>query len=127
MDSPETRQTLNSSAANPLRIRSAMSDIAGSGELSIARVATHLGTSPRTLQRNLSRHGITYRELVDSVRREIALVLLVETNLPVHKIAQRLGYRTPSAFSRAFARWTGQAPQQLRRDRKAVGAAVSRE
>jgi AraC-like DNA-binding protein len=101
-----------------------MSDIACSGELSIARVATHLGTSPRTLQRNLSRHGITYRELVDSVRREIALVMLVETNLPVHTIATRLGYRTPSAFSRAFTRWTGQAPCAARRRRNVRGSSL---
>jgi AraC-like DNA-binding protein len=127
MNSSETRQALKSSAANPLRIRSAISDIACSGDLSISQVARHLATSPRTLQRSLSRHGITYRELVDSVRREIALVMLVETNLPVHKIATRLGYRTPSAFSRAFARWTGQAPCVARRRGAAIGAAASRE
>jgi AraC-like DNA-binding protein len=114
MDSSETRQTLKTSAANPLRIRAAMSDIAHSGGLSISRVARHLGTSPRTLQRRLSRHGVTYRELVDSVRKEIALVMLVETNLPVRRIAERLGYRTPSAFPRAFARGPGEAPLRLR-------------
>lgn len=116
--STEMSQVLSIAVVDPVRIRSAMGDVARSGPLSITRVARHLGTSPRSLQRALSRHGLTYRELVASVRKEISLVLLLETTLSVRQIAERVGYRTPSAFSRAFMRWTGEAPHIVRRDRR---------
>lgn len=96
-----------------------MCEAARTGPLSVSRIARHLGTSPRTLQRTLAMHGVTFRELVDSIRQEAALVLLAETGLPVREISECIGYRTPSAFARAFSRWTGRSPNHYRLDCKA--------
>jgi AraC-like DNA-binding protein len=53
--------------------------------------------------------------VVDGVRKERALALLGEHDLPISMIAVRTGFATPSAFTRAFRRWTGLAPSDFRR------------
>jgi AraC-like DNA-binding protein len=100
--------------ADPARVRALMAELALSGPLSIERVARHLGTSPRTLQRHLSGRSLTFRTIVDETRLEIARVLLCKTDLRVQEIAARTGYRTPGSFARAFGRWTGRSPRAYR-------------
>jgi AraC-like DNA-binding protein len=104
--------------ADPMRLRSTVGGLALTGPLSIHRVARHLGTSPRSLQRRLAGQNTTFRQLVDAVRLDMARVLLRETDLAVGEVARRLGYRTPSGFARAFARWTGRSPRAFRRTRE---------
>jgi len=99
---------------NALRLRTLLSELVLTGSLSIERVAQYLGTSPRTLQRRLANRQRTYRDFVDEVRLTWAQTLLCKTDTPVHEIAQRLGYRNPNAFSRAFRRWTGTTPRAYR-------------
>jgi AraC-like DNA-binding protein len=48
------------------------------------------------------------------VRREIAARHLAERQLAISKIAFLLGFSEPSAFHRAFKRWTGRAPLSYR-------------
>jgi AraC-like DNA-binding protein len=98
-----------------MRLMQLMSELSLSGPLSVERVARHLGTSPRTLQRRLSNQGMTFRLLVDAVRLDVARSLVCHTDLPVQEVAARLGYRTPGSFARAFARWTGYSPSAYRR------------
>jgi AraC-like DNA-binding protein len=93
------------------------------GRISLAAVASSLGTSPRTLQRRLGRHGVTYWALVEQSRFEIAGALLRETDLKVQEIAARIGYGTPGAFTRAFTGWAGRAPTAYRRAHAEGGAA----
>ncbi len=83
-------------------------------KLSLAYVAANFGTSPRTLQRRLNRHGVTYWALVEQSRFEIAGALLRETDLKVQEIATMIGYGTPGAFTRAFTGWAGRAPSVYR-------------
>lgn len=90
-------------------------ELALSGPLSINRVAGHLGISPRSLQRGLALENTTFRQIVDTVRLEIARTLLAATDSPVQTIAAKVGYRTPGSFARAFGRWTGQSPREYRR------------
>jgi AraC-like DNA-binding protein len=52
---------------------------------------------------------------------EIARVLLCMTDLDVQDISDRLGYSTPSGFSRAFASWAGCSPQSFRKAAKRRG------
>lgn len=104
----------NGSDIEALRLRALLGELALSGPLSIGRLARHLGTSPRTLQRRLADRRLNYRALVEEVRLETARTLLCRTDLPVQDIASRLGYRTPSAFARAFGRWTGCSPRAYR-------------
>ncbi len=79
-------------------------------------VARLFSVSRRTLLRHLHAEGHTYRQVVNEVRLEIACMLLAKTNLPLKQIAEVLNYSEPSAFTRAFERWSGQAPSAWRRD-----------
>lgn len=76
--------------------------------------AQNLHVSVRTLQRKLSEHDITFSGLVDSIRKELALSYLRNTNTKIVYITQMLGFSEQSAFQRAFKRWTGKTPRQYR-------------
>lgn len=71
--------------------------------------------SCRTLQRRLSDQDLTFRDVLAQVRLKMAKNLLRQTDLPMCEIADRLGYRKPGAFSRAFVRWTDQPPTDYRK------------
>jgi AraC-like DNA-binding protein len=74
-------------------------------------VARALGISSRTLRRRLDEQGQTFRGVIDRVRRERADDMLAR-GTPVKEVAFALGFSDPSAFSRAYKRWTGRAPKQ---------------
>lgn len=80
------------------------------GTAGLGPVAARLGLSERTLRRRLREAGISYRELVDDVRRERALSLAHEGASSVTAIALRAGFSDVTAFTRAFRRWTGLLP-----------------
>jgi len=105
----------------PLRLTTAAVQRAIAAELArgdarIGTVARRLGTSARTLQRQLHADGRSYQELLDEARREAALRHLRASSLAISEIAYLLGYSEPSAFHRAFRRWTGRTPSELRAD-----------
>ena len=77
-------------------------------------VAQRLELGPRTLQRQLDRNGLQFRNVVSQVRVERAKELLAERDLSITHIAAELGYSAPSHFARAFARETGLSPRQFR-------------
>ncbi len=91
------------------RVRRAVA--ASLGEtVSFATVASRLGTSARTLRRHLEQEGHSLRSIVDELRRERADELLA-LGTPIKEISFGLGFSEPSAFSRAYKRWTGKAPK----------------
>lgn len=104
----------NSSDKELAKVRSAIAGLALAGTISLEATAARLETSPRTFQRSLKSHGTTFWALVDQIRFSIAAALLHETDLRVQEIAARLGYSSPSAFARAFTRWSGQTPKACR-------------
>lgn len=77
-------------------------------------VAAKLGTTRRSLQRQLSVHGTTFNGLVERILYRHARALLGEDALSVTEIALRLGYADPAHFTRAFRRWSGVAPSAYR-------------
>ncbi len=81
-----------------------------SESVSLTAIAKRVGISARTLRRHLEQEASTLRTLVDEVRRERADELLA-AGTPVKEIAFALGFSEPSAFSRAYKRWTGHAPR----------------
>jgi AraC-like DNA-binding protein len=93
------------------RVREAIIELIAQGDASLEGAATRLHTSTRTLQRELSRRRTSHKELLDSARRERAQVLLAEGTMTVAEVAARLAYSEPSAFFRAFRRWTGTSPR----------------
>lgn len=78
-------------------------------------IAKALGTSERSLQRQLAVEGTRFAELVDGVRRNLARAYLADQRLALGEIAYLLGYAEPSPFHRAFKRWTGMTPAEARR------------
>src|SRR5262245_41398274 len=74
-----------------------------------------LGMSPRTLQRRLREEGTTFSAVLTQLRHDLALPLLGDGRLAVVEVAFLLGYEDPSAFHRAFRRWSGLSPRAFRR------------
>jgi len=78
-------------------------------------VAAHLHMSPRTLNRRLKAIGTSYKEIVSDSRKQQAFKYLSGNNLTIDQIANHLGYKDPSNFSKAFKHWTGQSPSEFRK------------
>jgi AraC-like DNA-binding protein len=77
-------------------------------------VATHLGLSTRTLHRQLKEEGASLQQLKDSVRRERALALLLQTRKPIKQVAAEVGFANDKSFMRAFRLWTGKTVEDVR-------------
>jgi AraC-like DNA-binding protein len=84
-------------------------------EPKITGAARRLGTSARTLQRRLAAAGTTFARIVDDVRRERAEAFLRAGDVSVAEVSWLVGFSEQSAFTRAFRRWTGMSPTELRR------------
>ncbi|MBC8000375.1 MAG: AraC family transcriptional regulator [Leptolyngbya sp.] len=80
----------------------------------IETVAQRLLTSVRNLQRSLQAESTTYQQLLDDTRKELAVRYLQQPHTSIHDVAFLLGFSEPSAFHRAFKRWTGQTPREYR-------------
>ncbi|MBN2526700.1 MAG: AraC family transcriptional regulator [Deltaproteobacteria bacterium] len=79
------------------------------------KVARDLGVGIRDLQLKLKQEGTTFRKLKDSCQSEMALDYLRDTALGIKEIAYILGFSDARAFHRAFLRWTGKTPGEVRR------------
>jgi AraC-like DNA-binding protein len=91
------------------------------GELpTIDAIARQLAISVRQLQRELQTEETSFQQLLDETRRELALRYLKQPNTPIHDIAFLLGFSEPSAFHRAFKRWTGKTPRSYRLSTEAL-------
>jgi len=96
------------------RVRQAIWPHLSEGQPTIDTVASDLALSSRTLQRRLREEGTSYGQVVESLRKEKASLLLSDRNLAVYEVGYLLGYSDPSAFHRAFRRWHGRSPSQYR-------------
>ena len=77
-------------------------------------LAEQLNCSPRTLRRHLHDMGCSYQTLLDDLRFERAKLLLNETEWPIYRIAETLGFSETASFRHAFVRWSGVSPSQFR-------------
>jgi len=80
----------------------------------LSEMAKALAMSDRTLNRKLKAQGTSYQMLLDDVRQELAVWYLQQTEMSVEAIAERLGYRDTSNFSRTCKRWFGVTPRAIR-------------
>jgi AraC-like DNA-binding protein len=81
----------------------------------LAKVASSVGMSSRTLQRQLRAQGFSFRGLLDKLRRELAAQYLRDHKIGIDEIASLLGYAETSEFYRAFRTWTGTTPRRYKR------------
>jgi AraC-like DNA-binding protein len=87
------------------------------GKAKVRTVAKALAFSVRTLSRRLSHEGTTYAEVVDQLRRSLALQYLKDAGISLSQIAWLLGYEGSASFNHAFRRWTGRSPSAMRSER----------
>lgn len=78
-------------------------------------VARQLAVSAQTLRRKLGEEGTSAREIREELLRDAAVTSLVQGEESVADLSDRLGFSEPSAFTRAFRRWTGSTPGAYRR------------
>ena len=88
------------------------------GKANMRAVAKALALSVRTLSRKLADEGTTYAEVVDQLRRSLALQYLKEPGMSLSQIAWLLGYEGTTSFNHAFKRWTGRTPSAARNQKQ---------
>jgi AraC-like DNA-binding protein len=77
-------------------------------------VADRLGSTARTLRRQLLHQGTSFRELLDEIRSQVAMKYLRDTVMTSEDIAVSLGFSDAANFRHAFRRWTGKTPSEFR-------------
>jgi AraC-like DNA-binding protein len=97
------------------RARTVAAQELAQGNPNAAHVATELGMSLRTLSRKLADEGTTFKDVLDDLRRRLALQYVAGRDLPLSDVALLLGFSETAVFHRAFRRWTGQTPLEYRR------------
>jgi AraC-like DNA-binding protein len=111
-------QELSTSRSNGLveQVRSQLRVSAEPDPVGMAGVARRLGMSERSLRRQLAAQGVDYRTILKERRQEIASLMLMKRGVAVKHVAHELGYRSTSAFQRAFKRWMGSSPSVYAND-----------
>jgi AraC-like DNA-binding protein len=84
------------------------------GKVRKETIAKSLGLGVRTFMRRLTYEGTTYAEIVDQLRRSLALQYIKEPGISISQIAWLLGYEKQTSFNHAFRRWTGRSPSTVR-------------
>jgi len=77
-------------------------------------VAQELGMSARTLQRRLTDANLTFQQLLEETRRELARHYLTQHSVELPEVAFLLGFEDANSFFRAFHAWEGTSPTEWR-------------
>jgi AraC-like DNA-binding protein len=105
---------LESSKTARGRVESLLMPILHTGEISMDAIAAKLGQSRQTLYRNLKDEDVTFEQVLDELRHKLALHYLAGRRVSVNETAYLVGFSDPASFSRAFKRWTGKSPREMR-------------
>jgi AraC-like DNA-binding protein len=97
-----------------IQVRRALHAMMFTSAATSANLACLFNIRERTLRRRLEQEGTTVRALAGDVRRELALHLLRDTDLPVTEIAAALHYSDVAVFARAFRGWSHSSPREWR-------------
>jgi AraC-like DNA-binding protein len=109
----ELLQSLERSKTTRGRVENLLLPVLHTGEATVEMIASKLGLSRHTLFRKLKAEGVTFEQVLDEMRHQMALYYLNEKKVSVNQTAYLLGFSEPAAFSRAFKRWTGSSPRTM--------------
>ncbi|WP_155696942.1 AraC family transcriptional regulator [Burkholderia stagnalis] len=98
------------------KIRTHLKTVAAAEWPTFDALAAQLDVPPATLRRRLRSEGQSFAAIKDEMRSVMAQALLRDGGRSVADIASELGFSEPSAFHRAFRKWTGHSPGAFRRD-----------
>ncbi|MFT4806209.1 MAG: AraC-like DNA-binding protein, partial [Psychroserpens sp.] len=84
-----------------------------SSKFDAENISCALHMSRHTLYRKLKTEGVSFHQLVDTVRKNKAFELLKKNQHGLSEIAFLLGFSELSSFSRAFKKWTGSSPAKF--------------
>lgn len=96
------------------RVESLLLPILHKGDANIDTIATKMAMSRQTLYRNLKSEGTTFEKVLDGLRHKLAVSYLRGRKASVNETAYLVGFSDPASFSRAFKRWTGMSPREMR-------------
>lgn len=103
-----------SDASITAQIKRMLRDCENIENLPLKKVANDLNKSPQTVRRYLSQENTSFAAIKESVRKDIATYHLTQKDTPIKNIAYLVGFSEPSAFIRAFKKWTGFTPGEWR-------------
>ncbi|TVP53980.1 MAG: AraC family transcriptional regulator [Halomonadaceae bacterium] len=105
-------------ASTPMetQLQQALLRLLAAGEPTLVKAAEQLHMAPRTLQRRLAGHGLSWQQWLDNSREQLARNYLADPGLSLNDVALLLGYSEQSAFNRAYRRWRGRSPGRDRRN-----------
>jgi AraC-like DNA-binding protein len=83
-------------------------------DICLSAAADELHMGKRSLQRELNRHGTSFKQMLDEARRQEAKRYLNATTLSISQIAHAIGFTDTGNFCRAFKRWYQRSPYQYR-------------
>lgn len=92
------------------------------GRATVEQVAEGLGVNVRTLQRRLDEEGASFSDVLNGVRRDLAVRYLESRRHSLARAAELLGYAAPGSFTRWFTGQFGLSPSEWRKRRAASGA-----
>jgi AraC-like DNA-binding protein len=97
------------------RLRRRLRDSIGQQEWPLLEdIAREFNVAPTTLRRRLDAEGTSYQGIKDELRRDAAIHHLCTTSLSIADIGSLLGFQEPSAFHRAFKKWSSVQPGEYR-------------
>jgi AraC-like DNA-binding protein len=112
MSSSRSVREKGGSAAEP--VRRILERGLGGDWPSSEQVAARMSVSLQHLRRRLREEGTSISQIREKILKDAAIASLARGDEPVSKLSARLGFSEPSAFRRAFRRWTGRPPGAFR-------------
>jgi AraC-like DNA-binding protein len=107
----ELLKRLEQTTSTRARVESLLVPVLHTGKANMNTIAGKLGLSRQTLFRRLKEEGTTFEKVLDELRHKLALHYLRGGKVSVNETAYLVGFSDPTAFSRAFKRWTGSSPR----------------
>ena len=98
------------------QVKSAIFELLGSGNLAAEDISNKLHITSRTLRRRLDEEGVSYSEILNDLRQELAKQYIRDDSMSLTEISYMLGFSQPSSLSRAFRLWTGKSPTEMRQN-----------